>query len=119
MTGIPYGSSGVMFGLRNDHVVDEEYADLCRLCSLLPVRSEYWQRGCPTTGLSVAPVWRSRAVGEVAVDPLVRARTAVAQAHQRMAVQLTERGQARVVARWQAEDTAARGGCERVAGGAA
>lgn len=115
----PYGRAGVTFGLRNDHDVDEEYAELCQLCSPLPVRSEYWQRGCPTTGLSVAPVWRPRVVSEVAVDPLVRARTAVTQAHQRMAAQLTEQGQARPVVRWQAEDMADRGGCERVAGGAA
>lgn len=117
MTGIPYGRAGMMLGLRNDHDVDKEHADLCRLCSPLPARSEYWQRGCPTTGLSVAPVWRPRAVSEGAIDPLVRARTAVAQAHQRVGGQLAVQGRAPAV-RWQAEDTAGQDGCERAVGAA-
>lgn len=102
-----------MFGLREDHDV----AARCVLCSPLPARVDFWQRGDPTTGLSVAPAWRSRAASEGAVDPMVRAREAVARAHQRVTGQLAAQGRARPVVRWQAEDTADRDGCERAAGG--
>jgi hypothetical protein len=125
VTGVPYGSGGVMFGLRADH--DEGDC----LCSRSPRRAEYWQRGDPMTGLPVAPVWRPRAATEVAVDPMVRVRSAVGEAHQRLAAhgrQAAEWGQVRQVARWLAEDQAAGGsrreGVERgapdlAAGGAA
>ena len=104
MTGVPYGSSGVMFGLRPDH----DQGDC--LCSRSPRRAEYWQRGCPTTGLPVAPVWRARSADRAAADSIVRARSAVLEADQRVAAhgrQVAERGQVRQVARWQAEDQAA------------
>lgn len=111
MTGIPYGPNGWMFGLREDH----ERGDL--LCLRSPDRVGYWQRGCPTTGLPVAPVW-SRAAGEVAVDPMVWARSAVAKAHERVG-QLAERGRAQAVGWRPAEDTADQASCERAVGGAA
>jgi len=90
VTRIPYGSAGVMFGLRSDH--DAEDYGGCRLCSPLPARGEFWQRGCPTTGLPVAPAWRPRpsadeamVAGSAEVDAIQSARRAVAQAHQRVA----------------------------------
>jgi hypothetical protein len=72
-----------MFGLRADHDADE-YGE-CRLCSPLPVRAEFWQRGCPTTGLPVAPVWAPRVAGESGADPLDRVRGAVAQVQRAVA----------------------------------
>lgn len=103
MTAIPYGSGGVMFGLRADHDVGE-----CRLCSPLPARAEFWQRGCPTTGLPVAPVWRARVADESGADPLDRPREAVAQVQRVVAdrpdVAPTWSGRA---TQWQAQHQAA------------
>lgn len=103
MTAIPYGRGGVMFGLRADHDAGE-----CRLCSPLPTRAEFWQRGCPMTGLPVAPVWRVRVAEESGADPLDRAREAVAQVQRVVADQQdvapTWSGRA---TQWQAQDQAA------------
>jgi hypothetical protein len=105
MTAIPYGSGGVMFGLRADHDADE-YGE-CRLCSPLPARAEFWQRGCPMTGLPVAPVWRAPVAGESGVDALDRAREAVAKVQRALADQQdvapTWSGRA---TQWQAHDQA-------------
>jgi hypothetical protein len=90
-----------MFTLRQDH--DEgDY-----LCSRSPRRTEYWQRGDPTTGLPVAALWRPRAASELAVDPMVRARVAVAEAHQR---QVHAAGRSREVAADRVEPTLNVGG---------
>lgn len=103
-----------MFGLRSDHAA-EDYGE-CRLCSPLPARGEFWQRGCPTTGLPVAPVWCPRsstdekAVADPAVvDPVDSARRAVAQAHQRVAARQRAVHTARSgrLACWQADYQAA------------
>lgn len=90
MTEIPYGGAGAMLGVRSDHNA-EDYGE-CRLCSPLPAREEFWQRGCPTTGLPVAPVWRPRSsTDETAVadpaagDAVGSARRAVARVQQRIA----------------------------------
>jgi hypothetical protein len=83
------------------------------------------------TGLPVAPVWRPRAASEVAVDPMLRARSAVGEAHQRLTAHgrlAAEQCRVRQVVRWQAEDQAAdqsrregadRGTPDLAAGGAA
>jgi hypothetical protein len=55
----------------------------------------------------MAPVWRPHSASEVADDPMVRARAAVAEAHQRVAAQLAEQGRAQRVAGWHAEIQAA------------
>lgn len=95
-----------MFGLRADHDPDE-YGE-CRLCSPLPVRAEFWQRGCPMTGLPVAPVWRVRVAEGSGADPLDRAREAVVQVQRvvadRQDVAPTWSGRA---TQWQAQDQAA------------
>lgn len=114
MTEIPYGRAGVMLGLRSDHDA-EDYGE-CRLCSPLPARPEFWQPGCPTTGLPVAPAWRPRpSTGEtavadpIAVDAIGDARHAVNRAQQRVAA----RQRAPHIARsgqlvgWQVDDLAA------------
>jgi hypothetical protein len=92
VTGIPYGPAGLMIGLRSDPDADDY--GTCRLCSSLPARSEFWQRGCPTTGLPVAPAWRpwpspdeATVAGSAEVDAIASAWHAVAQAHQRVAAQ--------------------------------
>jgi hypothetical protein len=122
VTGVPYGSSGVMFGLRPDH----DQGDC--LCLRSPRRAEYWQRGCPTTGLPVAPVSRPRTASRAAVDPMVRA---VVEAHQSVTAHgqlAAEQCRVRQVARWQGQDQAAgasrregadRGAPDLAAGGAA
>jgi hypothetical protein len=113
-----------MFTLREDH--DEgDY-----LCSPLPDREEFWQRGCPTTGLPVAPAWRPQSASETTGDPMVRARVAVVEADQRVAAQLAEQeGRERQAAGWHAEiqaadhsachDSVERDAPERAAGGGA
>ncbi len=90
MTEIPHGHVGVMLGLRSDHEA-EDYGE-CRLCSPLPAREEFWQWGCPTTGLPMAPVWRPRpstdgtaVAAPAVVDTVGSARRAVARAQQRVA----------------------------------
>jgi hypothetical protein len=90
MTEIPYGRAGAMLGLRSDHDA-EDYGE-CRLCSPLPAREDFWQRGCPTTGLPMAPVWRPRSstdetavAAPAVVDAIASARRAVARAQQRVA----------------------------------
>jgi hypothetical protein len=58
----------------------------------------------------VAPVWRPRAATEVTIDPMVRARSAVAEAHQRVAAHgrlAAQQCRVRQMARWQAEDQTA------------
>jgi len=114
VTGVPYGPAGVMFGLRSDH--DAEDYGGCRLCSPLPARSEFWQRGCPTTELPVAAAWRPRSstdevtvAGSAEVDAIERARHAVTQAHQRVvahqrAMHTARSGQ---LLRWQVDNHAA------------
>lgn len=109
MTGIPYGLSGVMFGLREDHDV-EEYGDC--LCSPLPL-GWGWQRGCPTTGLAAAPVWRPRSVQvSAAADAVERLRRSVAGIgwdHQATGAQrvVGESARAEQLARWHADDQTA------------
>jgi len=114
VTGIPYGPAGVMFGLRSDHDA-EDYGE-CRLCSPLPARGEFWQRGCPTTGLPVAAAWRpslsaneATVAGSAEVDAIESARHTVAQAHQRVAAQQRAMHTARSgqLLRWQADNHAA------------
>jgi hypothetical protein len=111
VTRIQYGNGGVMFGLRDDHDADE-YGE-CRLYSLLPARAEFWQRGCPLTGLPGASVWRPRAAGEVPLaDRVGRARRVVAQVR-RVVAELGAAGVARSErwVRWRVEDQTAERSC--------
>lgn len=101
MTAIPYGLSGVMFGLREDH--DDEYGDC--VCSPLSL-GWAWQRGCPTTDLPAAPLWRPHsAEGSTAADSVDRARRAVAALVEDRAA--SEAARSAQLARWQAEGQAA------------
>ncbi len=100
-----------MFGLRADHEEDE-YGD-CLLCSSWPAWSR-GQRGCPTTGLPAAPLWRPRSVEGAATAGLVeRARWAVTDLRDRVGhVVVAEPGAGEVswcerLARWHAQDQAA------------
>ncbi|MGH3975012.1 MAG: hypothetical protein ACRDS9_17030 [Pseudonocardiaceae bacterium] len=103
MTGIPYGANGLMISLREDHD-DPQYGD-CSLCSPVP-DWDRWQRGCPTTDLPAAPLWRARSTAR-AVDPLAQARHAVTDLRQRQAAHDppgVELDRAQQLTRWHTDD---------------
>ncbi|MGH3963026.1 MAG: hypothetical protein ACRDRY_07220 [Pseudonocardiaceae bacterium] len=108
MTDIPYSEHGLMISLRDDHD-HAQYHD-CWLCSPVPAGGRR-QRGCPTTGLPAAPLWRPRSGAAArSGDPLDLARNAVTDLHQRHAAHNppgVELDRAQQLARWHTDDHAA------------
>ncbi|MGH8571713.1 MAG: hypothetical protein ACREX8_03940, partial [Gammaproteobacteria bacterium] len=86
-----------------------QYHD-CWLCSPVPAWGR-GQRGCPTTGLPAAPLWRPRSGAAArSGDPLNLARKAVTEVRHGQAAQDPPRGEpdrADQLARWHTDDQAA------------